>query len=162
MKITMNDLNELILISCAELNNLASYIMDNKIEEDLKAEQSKEKTWYEFVKFKEKVEDYKFSLELFNKNKEWNLEHQFTRSGLDKTIDAREYAEIAVFNIERVLQKTKYLEFKDDLKESVNLLIASINGYLTIIKNFLESKVSELEYKNLLKNYNLENLNKLK
>lgn len=162
MKITMQDLNELILICCAELNNLSSHIMDNKIQEDLHVFVKNKKTYYQFSNFKERVEDYKFALEEFNKNKRWNLEHEVTKTCLYHVNEVREFAETSLNNINRILKKTNYIEFRDNLKDSVNTLIDAINGYLLIIKQFFETECSELEYKNIMKNYNLQNLDKIK
>lgn len=162
MNIKMTDLNELILICCAELDSLCSSLMDNKIREDLHILVEDEKTFYEFSKFKNFVEDYKFALELFNKNKEWNFEHELTKTMLSHVDDVREGAEVSLNNITRVLAKTRYVTFRDDLKDSVNMLIDSINKYLKMIKQFFEMNCSKREYENILKNYNLEDLNKLK
>lgn len=162
MNIKMTDLNELILICCAELDSLCSSLMDNKIRECLHILVEDEKTFYEFSKFKNFVEDYKFALEFFNKNKKWNFEHELTKTMLSYVNDIREGADISLNNIIRVLAKTKYVTFRDDLKDSVNMLIDSINKYLKMIKQFFEMNCSKQEYENILKNYNLEDLNKLK
>lgn len=156
IKIKMTDIHDDLLMCFGELNSLLSNIMDNHIRErfNLKEEDS----IYEFLQFKESVQNYKFEVELFNENKKYNLERDLTKNRLNELIKYRKIALNSLKNLKNVISKTVYIDFREDLKLTVNLLVESTNIYLTSIRDFLKENYSELEYNFIIKNYELDDI----
>lgn len=157
---TMLDILDNMTTCFAELDYLCSEIMNKEIESKYNIFSAKiDRTYYEFSKFRESVNDYRFKLEEFNNNKEWNLKNQCNRQMLTYLDEFRENAEKSLINIDHILKLSVYIQFKHELILSIATLIRSINGYLTNIRRFLKENCSEFEYNNLITSFNLSNLN---
>ena len=156
--VDLNELNDLMYLCFIDLNNIISLSSENEIASSLCIKSSKKTSFYEFLKFKESVENYRFELELFYKNREWNLKKQLNRKILSDITEWRTYAETALKDLNNFLSNTKYLEFKEQLTITVKTLVSSVNGYLSVIRRYLKRNVSDKEYQNLTKLYNLDDL----
>lgn len=159
----MNAISELTskgLECVAKLNSLCSTLTDSIIESELNlsSSPSKVKSWYEFSKFKASVQDYKFHIEQFEKNKEWNFEHEFTRTRISYISVFREKAEGALVNAKRIIQETTDSRFKNLFIQSLKDLVDSINTYLFIVRTYLQEMMTDFDYQNLVKENNLEDL----
>lgn len=158
MTVTMGQLNIKIFKCLAELNRLCSMIMNNEIQSSLRIFSDKETTYFEFSKFKDSVEDYRFSLEQFEKFKEYNLEHDITRSRLEQVTLFRDKAEIGITNAKRIINETKYFDFKAQFEYTIKTLVDSINIYMYLITDYLQENLKEEDYKNLVELYKLQDL----
>ena len=81
-----------------------------------------------------------------------------TKNRLNELIKYRKIALNSLKNLKNVISKTVYIDFREDLKLTVNLLVESTNIYLTSIRDFLKENYSELEYNFIIKNYELDDI----
>lgn len=158
-KITISDLSISLLDCLSSINSICSLMMDESIESSLNiTSNKKEKVYFEFSKFKNKIDDYNFLLEMFNKNRDYNLQNENLARSLELVASTKTYVKTALRNVRRILRETVYEEFEIQLRLSVRAAVSSANSLLEIIRQFLKQNLSESQYNNVVNNFELENL----
>ena len=154
--ITLSELNRIVLECLVRLNYLCSLGTDEAIKNSLNIHSSprarnQKYIWKEFKKFKDKIDEYRYRLELFYENNEYNLQNSITRKSLSDIPKIRKVSETSIKNVERVLNYNGYSEeLRNMFSEDVNTLVFAINLQIDIIRDYLRDNCSELEYNNLV------------
>lgn len=162
--ITLSELNRTVLECLVRLNYLCSLGTDEAIKNSLNIHSSprarnQKYIWKEFKKFKDKIDEHRYRLELFYENKEYNLQNSITRKSLSDIPKIRKVSETSIKNVERVLNYNGYSEeLRNMFSEDVNTLVFAINLQIDIIRDYLRDNCSELEYNNLVELYDLHEL----
>ena len=160
--VTLSELNRTILECLVRLNYICSISTDEAIKSSLNIYSSpmgQKSIWKEFKKFRDKIDEYRYRLELFYDNKEYNLQNGITRKSLTDIPKIRKVAQASVKNAERVLKYNGYSEeLRDMLSHDVNTLIFAINLQMDLIRDYFRDNCTEIEFNNLVKLYDLHEL----
>ena len=102
--ITLSELNRTVLECLVRLNYLCSLGTDEAIKNSLNIHSSprarnQKYIWKEFKKFKDKIDEHRYRLELFYENKEYNLQNSITRKSLSDIPKIRKVSETSIKNV---------------------------------------------------------------